>query len=384
MNRLLFLLLLMALVLSGCQSQQDQSEQSEDEEVATIPVEAEALERGSIAAFYSATGTLEADREARVVPRLTGQIVSIEVEEGDFVERGQVLARVDADRLRIEKQQADADLSRMRQDYERHQEMHARNLISTEVFERVKYDFEAQTARVELVELELSYSAITAPFSGVVSERMIKLGNQVNTAEPIFVITAMDPLQATLDVPERELARLANDQPVAVTMDALPNQTFAGFIQRISPVVDAGSGTFRVTVEVNDQTGRLRPGMFGRFQVIYDERDSVLLAPVAAVTVEDGRASVYVVEGDEAYQREIEIGYRNNGKYEVVSGLIEGDRVIVVGQAALRDGSKVQVLGDDPVGLVDDAEIASDTEAIRIEEVAAENDATTAEAGTQS
>ena len=384
MNRLLFLLLLMALVLSGCQSQQDQSEQSEDEEVATIPVEAEALERGSIAAFYSATGTLEADREARVVPRLAGQIVSIEVEEGDFVERGQVLARVDADRLRIEKQQADADLSRMRQDYERHQEMHARNLISTEVFERVKYDFEAQTARVELVELELSYSAITAPFSGVVSERMIKLGNQVNTAEPIFVITAMDPLQATLDVPERELARLANDQPVAVTMDALPNQTFAGFIQRISPVVDAGSGTFRVTVEVNDQTGRLRPGMFGRFQVIYDERDSVLLAPVAAVTVEDGRASVYVVEGDEAYQREIEIGYRNNGKYEVVSGLIEGDRVIVVGQAALRDGSKVQVLGDDPVGLVDDAEIASDTEAISIEEVAAENDVTTAEAGTQS
>ncbi|MEM7053611.1 MAG: efflux RND transporter periplasmic adaptor subunit [Pseudomonadota bacterium] len=252
------------------------------------------------------------------------------------------------------KQQAEADLSRMRQDYERHQEMHARNLISTEVFERVKYDFEAQTARVELVELELSYSAITAPFAGVVSERMIKLGNQVNTGEPIFVITAMDPLQATLDVPERELARLANDQTVAVTMDALPDQTFAGFIQRISPVVDAGSGTFRVTVEVNDETGRLRPGMFGRFQVIYDERDSVLLAPVAAVTIEDGRASVYVVEENEAYQRSIEVGYRNNGKFEVLSGLSEGDLVIVVGQAALREGSKVQVLDDDPVGLAEE------------------------------
>lgn len=384
MNRLLLLLLvLIAVVLSGCQSQQDESEQSEEEEVATIPVEAEALQLGSIAAFYSATGTLEADREARVVPRLAGQIVSIEVEEGDFVQRGQVLARVDADRLRIEKQQADADLSRMRQDYERHQEMHARNLISTEVFERVKYDFEAQTARVELVELELSYSAITAPFSGVVSERMIKLGNQVNTAEPIFVITAMDPLQATLDVPERELARLATDQSVAVAMDALPEQIFAGFIQRISPVVDAGSGTFRVTVEVNDDTGRLRPGMFGRFQVIYDERESVLLAPVAAVTIEDGRASVYVVEDDEAYQREIEVGYRNNGKYEVVSGLAEGDRVIVVGQAALRDGSKVQVLGD-PVGVVDDTEIASETDALLTEEVAVDDEASEAEAGTQS
>ena len=384
MNRsLFFMLVLLAFVLSGCQSQQAESEQTEEEEVAAIPVEAEALQRGSIAAFYSATGTLEADREARVVPRLAGQIVSIEVEEGDFVERGQVLARVDADRLRIEKQQADADLSRMRQDFERHQEMHARDLISTEVFERVKYDFEAQTARVELVELELSYSAITAPFSGVVSERMIKLGNQVNTAEPIFVITAMTPLQATLDVPERELARLANDQPVAVTMDALPDQTYAGFIQRISPVVDAGSGTFRVTVEVNDETGRLRPGMFGRFQVIYDERESVLLAPVAAVTIEDGRASVYVVEQDEAHQREIEVGYRNNGKYEVLSGLTEGDRVIVVGQAALRDGSKVQVLGD-PIGLAEDTEIASETEAISMEDVVAEDETNAAETGAQS
>ena len=246
----------------------------------------------------------------------------------------------------------------MRQDYDRHREMHARDLISTEVFERVKYDFEAQQARVDLVELELSYSAITAPFAGVVSERMIKLGNQVGTNEPIFVITAMTPLQATLDVPERELARLAENQSVSVALDALPDQAYAGFIQRISPVVDAGSGTFRVTVEVNDESGRLRPGMFGRFQVIYDERDSVLLAPVEAVTIEDGRASVYVVQEDEAYQREVEVGYRNNGKFEIVSGLSEGERVVVLGQAALRDGSKVQVLGD-PVGLVDDIEVAS-------------------------
>ena len=98
--------------------------------------------------------------------------------------------------------------------------------------------------------------------------------------------------------------------------------------------------------------------MFGRFQVIYDERDSVLLAPVEAVTIEDGRASVYVVQEDEAYQREVEVGYRNNGKFEIVSGLSEGERVVVLGQAALRDGSKVQVLGD-PVGLVDDIEVAS-------------------------
>ncbi|MEM1080523.1 MAG: efflux RND transporter periplasmic adaptor subunit [Pseudomonadota bacterium] len=357
------LLAVLALLMAGCQSEApvDSEAETDTEEMAAIPVEAETLALGTISAYYASTGTLEADREAQIVPRLAGQIVSIEVEEGDRVQSGQVLARVDADRLRIEKQQAEADLSRMRQDYERHQEMHERSLISTEVFERVKYNFEVQQARVELVELELSYSAIRAPFAGVVSERMIKLGNQVTTVEPIFVITAMDTLQATLDVPERELARLQDDQRVSVHLDALPGQSVDGFVQRISPVVDADSGTFRVTVEVNDTTGRLRPGMFGRFQIVYDERESVLLAPVEAVAIEDGMASVFVVEEDLVSQRSIEIGYRNNGKYEVVSGLSEGEQVVVLGQAALRDGVRVTVLSD-PMSHSEDVDIARETD----------------------
>jgi len=371
-RRWMLLLLVLVSLLAGCQSQDsqttadDESATEETEQIAAIPVEAETLALGSISAFYSSTGTLEADREARVVPRLAGQIVLIEVEEGDRVAQGQVLARVDADRLRIEKQQAEADLSRMRQDFERHREMHARDLISTEVFERVKYDFEAQQARVELVDLELSYSKIKAPFAGVVSERMIKLGNQVNTVDPIFVITAMDPLQATLDVPERELARLEDDQRVSVRLDALPGEVFDGFVQRIAPVIDAGSGTFRVTVEVSDSNDRLRPGMFGRFQIVFDQRESVLLAPVEAVALEDGRASVYVIEDGVVSQRTIELGYRNNGKYEVTQGLSEGERVVVLGQAALSEGARVVVLGDS-VSQGEAIEVASESDPLSAE-----------------
>ncbi|MFU8831196.1 MAG: efflux RND transporter periplasmic adaptor subunit [Wenzhouxiangella sp.] len=312
-----------------------------------IPVEVAAARLGTISAFYSATATLEADGEARVVPRLGGRITSIQVEEGDLVKAGDVLARIDDDRLRLELARAEADMSRLRQDFNRQQEMHQRNLISTEVFERLKYELEAQQAMVELVRLEMSYTSITAPITGVVSQRMIKVGNMVNTTEPAFVVTAMDPILATLHVPERELARLRPGQPALLRADAMPGEQFVGHVARISPVIDASSGTFRVTVELRDSSGRLRPGMFGRFSIVHDSREQAVLIPVDAVMNEDGRQSVFVVNSQEAQRRTVQVGYRNNGDYEIVAGLEPGERVVVTGQASLRSGADVLVLGDE-------------------------------------
>lgn len=346
---LLALSLLIAAALVGCgagNSSQDNGK--DDKEPAAIPVEAAAARLGTVSALYSATATLESDSEAKVVPRTSGRIVELLVEEGDRVEKGQVLARIDKDRLQLELARAEADLSRLRQDFNRHSEMHRRSLISTEAFERQKYEFEAQQAQVNLARLELSYTDITAPFAGVVTERMIKTGNMVNTTEPVFVVTVMDPLQATLHVPERELARLRAGQTAVLQADALPGERFAGQVARISPVVDAASGTFRVTVELRDPSGRLRPGMFGRFHIVHDQREQAVLVPVEAVLTEDGRTSVFVVNSDEAQRRTVVTGYRNNGEYEIVEGLEPGERVVVTGQASLRSGSRVLVIGDEP------------------------------------
>jgi membrane fusion protein, multidrug efflux system len=348
-------LTLVALV--GCSAGNSGDNGNGEQSAPRIPVEVAEARLGGISAHYSATATLEADREARVIPRISGRVTEILVEEGDRVAAGAVLARIDDDRLRLELARSEADLSRLRQEFNRNREMHQRNLISTDAFERLKYEFEAQQAQVELVRLELSYSDISAPIDGVVSERMIKVGNMVSTTEPVFVITAMDPLLATLHVPERELARLAPGQPAFLAVDAIPGEQFTGGIARISPVVDAGSGTFRATVEVRDDSGRLRPGMFGRFRIVYDHRDEVVLIPVAAVMSEDGRRSVFVVNSNEAQRRTVELGYRNNGEYEVVSGLEPGERVVTVGQASLSSGAEVVVLGQpDDMGSEDGTE----------------------------
>ncbi len=313
-----------------------------------VPVEVAEVREGTIMAFYSATATLESDGEARIVPRIAGRVVEILAEEGDRVEAGQTLARIDDDRLRLELARAETDLSRLRQDLARQGEMHQRNLIATEVFERLQYEVQAQQAQVDLVSLELSYTDITAPISGVVSERMVRAGNMVNTSEPVFMVTAMEPLQAILNVPERELARLQADQPARLQVDALPGELFMGQVARISPVVDSASGTFRVTIALEGHGGRLRPGMFGRFHIVYDSRDQAVLVPVAAVMNEDGRQSVFVVEEGEAQRRSITVGHRNNGEFEVREGLEAGERVVVIGQASLRSGVEVQVIGEEP------------------------------------
>jgi len=366
MNRLIVALVASAsLLLTACGQAPESGEglAEEADAVEQIPVEVGAAELGSVSAFYSATASLEADGRARVVPRLGGQVTELLVEEGDPVEAGQVLARLDAERLRLQLAQAEANMRRLEQDFDRNREMHERDMISTETFDRLKFEFEAQAAQYELAQLELSYTAIRAPISGVISLRSLRVGNQVNTSDPVFEITALDPLQAVLDVPERELSRLKPGQPAVLHADALPGREFYGEVARISPVIDPDSGTFRVTVELSGEQEQLRPGMFGRFSIIYDRRDEVVLVPVDAVLSEDGRSSVFVVSAGQAERRLVVPGYRNNGHFEIVEGLEAGELVVTTGQASLRTGSSVLVLNE-PVGYDDAASLAATETAV--------------------
>jgi len=366
MNRLTVLAGAFSLTLLTACGQDPESSEAlvEDSEIVEqIPVEVGEAKLGSVSAFYSATASLEADGRAEVVPRIAGQVIELLVEEGDEVEVGQVLARLDADRLRLQLAQAEADMRRLEQDFQRHREMHERDMISSETFDGLKFEFEAQSAQYELARLELSYMDIKAPISGVISMRQVRVGNQVNTADPVFEITALDPLQAVLDVPERELARLKPGQVAVLHADALPGQEFVGQVARISPVIDPESGTFRVTVELSGEQNRLRPGMFGRFSIVYDQRDNVVLVPVDALLTEDGRSSVFVIANGLAERRSVVPGYRNNGHYEIIEGIEPGELVVTTGQASLRTGSAVVMLNH-PIEVSEASTLAANSEVV--------------------
>lgn len=340
------------LALQGCMDQANGSnhpdtEQSEEkEEIAAIPVESAIVALGDVAAFYSGTATLEADRRAEVVSEITGVVLEIRAEEGDFVNAGDVLAQVETDRYRLEVERANAALKRLKTDFERKKELFDKQLVSAEAFEQTSAEYEAQVAQYELAQLDLKHTDIRAPISGYVSERMIRRGNLVELHQPVYSITSYDPLLAVLHVPERELAVLRKGQQVVMRFDAWPNEDFTGEVIRISPVVDPETGTFRVTSEIADLDGKLKPGLFGRVNVHYDLRKAVPVVPREAVLTEDEQSSVFIIDEEgSAQRRPVTLGYEQQGRVEVIQGLSAGDRVVTAGKGSLSDGARVEIVG---------------------------------------
>ncbi|MCC5861070.1 MAG: efflux RND transporter periplasmic adaptor subunit [Gammaproteobacteria bacterium] len=340
-----FLLLTALLTLAGCSPGTANDSDAEPAAPASVPVELATTTRGAVAANWTGTASLEVDEEATVVARVAGELVALLAEEGDHVAVGQVLARLDGDRLRLEKREAEANLGRLQRDYERNLEMFRRGLISSEAHEMLRFELDAMQAVYERRALEYEYTRIRAPIAGIIAERHVRVGNTINAGDPTFRITSRAPLLAYLFVPEREFARLSPGQPTEVQVDALGGARFTGRVKRISPVIDPATGTFRVTLEIPDPDDRLSPGMFGRFAVVYERREDVLLVPRAALLDTDGGDAVFVVNEGTARRQDVTTGFTSGEFIEITSGLRDGDEVVVVGQNALRDGTPVRSAG---------------------------------------
>jgi len=344
-------LMLSVLLLQGCKDTVDGEEDKDEAEAAlAIPVEAAVVSSDDMAAFYTGTATLEADEQAVVVSQITGVVLKVNAEEADFVKAGQVLAVVETDRYALEVERTNASLKRLQTDFQRKKELFAKQLVSTEDFERTSAEYEAQKAAWELAKLDLAYTSIKAPITGYISERMVRVGNLVKLHQPVFHITSYDPLLAVLHAPERELRVLSKGLQVSMSVDAWPEESFAGEVIRISPVIDTNTGTFRVTTQIRDHGQMLKPGLFGRVEILYDLHKDVPVIPRNAVITEDELNHVFVIneEGD-VNRRAIHLGYEANGRVEVTDGLEIGETVVTAGKGSLSDGSRVEVVGNDPV-----------------------------------
>jgi membrane fusion protein (multidrug efflux system) len=335
------------LLLSACQ-QGEPTVEEEEEEIPPVPVETNTPVRGDVVAVYSGTAPIEAFAEADVIAKVEGEIREVLVEEGDEVKKGQVLARLDGDRLRLELNETRARLNKMQRDFERNQDLREKGLLSEGDYEKLQFDLESLQASYNLASLELDYTRIRAPIDGVVSERYIKLGNTISVGDPLYRVTSFEPLVAYLHVPEREYQRISPDQPVAIDIDALADMAILASVTRVSPIVDPATGTFKITIEIRDATRRIKPGMFGRMSIVYDRHENVLLIPRSAVAEELGIESVFVVEDGKAVRRNVRTGYGENGMIEIIEGLDDTDNVITVGQVGLKPDATVTVINAPP------------------------------------
>ena len=311
--------------------------------LAAIPVAVETTmpSRSDINATYAASASISSDADAAVTARVGGEIVELLVEEGDRVEVGQILARLDGERLRLEMLAAGANLDRAKREYKRNTDLHERGLISSAMFEGLKYDLASLQAAYDLKQLNYDYSNIRAPISGVVSSREAKAGENLTPGQVAFRITETSELVAYLQIPQAELVKFTAGNRATVKVAAMPDNYFEATIVRISPTIDARSGTFRATVIIDNTGGYLAPGMFGRFIISYEKHSDALVIPTNALLGEDEKTTVYVVLNDEVVRRNVEVGIEEDGLVEILNGLVDGEQVVVIGQAGLRNGSKV-------------------------------------------
>ncbi len=338
----LLVVLALAAFVSGCGTgRADVSGAAVVDAATPVPVEVARALRADVFATYNVTATVTSDADAPVVARIAGEVVELLVEEGDRVAEGQMLARLDGERHRLQMLSARADLEKARRDYRRNAGLHARGLVSASAFEGLEYDVAALEAAYELKKLNYEHSKIRATIGGIVSDRAIKPGQTLAVNDVAFRITDTSELLAYLQIPQGELHKFEAGQPATLSVAAMTGEEYAAEISRISPTIDAENGTFRATVTIDNSSGELAPGMFGRFEIAYEKHANALLIPTGALLDEDEQATVYVVDGAEVARRIVTTGIESDGLVEILSGLDEEDIIVVAGHSGLRDGSRV-------------------------------------------
>lgn len=306
------------------------------------PVELSEVRTGAMHTWLQTTTVLEPRNAATLVARRAGQVVAVLCEEGDRVAAGAVLARLDdrEARLAVEKAELAADVAKREMD--RAKELASRGFLSEK--EQDDLALRLRTAQVELEQArhELSLTRVVAPFAGRVVGRAVQLGETVAEGKACFELAEFSPLRARLYFPERELARVRVGQEAELSFDAEPGRAHAARVALVHPAVDRANGTFKVTLELPNAGGALRPGAFARVRLRTGTFERALLVPKRGVLSEDGESYCYVARGDSVVRVPVRLGASDDDTAQIVAGLAPGDRIVTVGQGGLRTGAKIR------------------------------------------
>ncbi len=328
----------------------DEEEEKEDE---SVPVELVDVAVQDMPAYLSTTATLQPEKEADVLAKIDGEIRRILVEEGDWVNERQVLAELDGARQQVELEEAEARCRALRLDLERTEALKEQELASEKDLHDAQAQFDQAAAQRKAVQLQVDYTQIRAPFAGQVTQRYVDPGQTVATGTKILALVDRDPLLAEIHVPEKQAGRIVPGQDVVISPDTDLTRSAPGQVLRVAPIVDARTGTVKITCQVSDYAQTLRPGSFVRVQVRTDMRTNVLAIPKRALLPEGGETYVFCAEADSVRKVAITTGLTNHTLVEVTSGLEEGDRVVTVGHGALKTGSKIRAIEPDQTAVAD-------------------------------
>lgn len=331
-----------ALVLAGCAQKKNSQEQAASAAMAAQP-QAQAVKVMAAAkqdvrqdGVYSAT--VQAFAVNNIAPQSGGRIQKINVEVGDFVGKGQVLAemdRVQLDQAKLRLSNAETELGRLKQLYEQ-------GGLAQSDYEAAELNFQVSKSTYDNL---LENTILRSPISGVVSARNYDRGDMYGMAAPIFTVQQITPVKILVGISEGDYTKVKKGDNVTLTVDALPGKTFSGSIKRIYPTIDPMTHTVNIEVNVPNQNRELRPGMYAKVNVTFGHSSSIVVPDAAVVRLQgSGQRNVFVVENGIAVQREVTLGRHFDSQYEILSGLEVGEQVVVKGGSALRNGAAVEVI----------------------------------------
>ncbi len=349
-----------------------------------VPVELAQASRGPISSYLTSTANLRALRDVEVASQADGVVREVLVQEGDFVQQGQLLCRLDdrenqiklklteeklaqvrqqLEKAKIQNEKAGVQIGNTRTELKRNETAFAEGLVSEKEVDDLRYQLaelehdqrvaasderenshrvEELEAEIDQAKLEISRTRITAPFAGRITERKVEIGQTVRNLDSVFKLGAFSPLYADAHLSEREAQQVRIGQRARVRLGSESSEAEAAQVARISPVVDGATGTVKVTLELTPSDPAFKPGAFVRVQIETDARQEATLVPKRAILEEDGETYVFVAEDQTARRRKVTVGYEAEREVEIRDGVSAGEKIVVAGQGNLKEGDKIR------------------------------------------
>ena len=284
------------------------------------------------------SSTVQANVINNIAPQSGGRIQKLNAEVGDFVYKDQILVEMD----RVQLEQAELKLHNDETELERVRALLAQGGISQADFEQLELACNVSRSSYKNI---LENTVLRSPVSGVITARNYDRGDMYAMSQPIYTVQQITPVKVLVAISETEYTRVKKGDKVTLTADALPGKVFEGSVSRLHPTMDASTHTFNVEVKVPNTKRELRPGMYVRASVNFGDSRSIVVPDTAVQKMQgSGTRTVFVINGEGLSEvRIVTLGRHWDGKYEVLEGLQEGEKVVYKGNSTLKAGQEVEI-----------------------------------------